>query len=453
MNQQYTFIYFNVFPLISIRKMKQLHISTHCQIFPPISRFFNLFLFISVCFLQSLSFSAKGQDKANHLDQYFKIAVENNPKLQAEYKAYEAALQKLPQASSLADPSLSIGYFISPVETRVGPQLARFSLTQMFPWFGTLKAQENVAALQAEAKFQSFLDTRNKLYWEVASQYYPLYELKKLVQIEKENIEILKSYKSLAERKFSSSSGSMVDVLRVDIMIDDAETNLDILRQKEKPLLTAFQNVLNKEVELEIPEKLNSVIFEPSLLKDSLFDAHPLIRSLEYKMQSAEANERVAQKQGFPKIGLGLDYVIVGERKDMDLADNGKDVLMPMVTLSLPIFRKKYTAQKKEAQLMQESYALQKQNVKNQLDADYESTVFEIEQQLELLDLYERQIRKSESTLQIIWKTYANSGADFEEVLRIQQQFLKYRKLKVKAEAEFSISIQKYEYLISNSAN
>ena len=420
-------------------KMKQLNIF----------KYFNLFLFISVCFLQTLSFSTKAQDQANHLDGYFKVAVENNPKLQAEYKAYEAVLQKLPQASSLADPSLSIGYFISPVETRVGPQLARFSLTQMFPWFGTLKAQENVVALEAEARFQSFLDARNKLYWEVASQYYPLYELEKLVQIEKENIEILKSYKSLAERKFSSSSGSMVDVLRVDIMIDDAETNLEILKQKEKPLLTAFQNVLHEEVELEIPEELTPLNFEASLLKDSLFDDHPLIQSLEYKMQSAEANERVTQKQGLPKIGLGLDYVIVGERQDMVLADNGKDVLMPMVTVSLPIFRKKYNAQKKEAQLMQESYELQKQNVKNQLDTDYESTVFEIEQQLELLNLYERQIKKTESTLEIIWKTYSASGTDFEEVLRIQQQFLKYRKLKATAEAEFNIKIEKYNYLIS----
>ena len=358
-----------------------------------------IYAFVVASFVQLFSYSINAQNDGSDLEDYFKIAVENNPKLQAEYKAYEAALQKLPQASSLSDPNLSIGYFISPVETRVGPQLARFSLTQMFPWFGTLKTQENVVALEAEARFQSFLDSRNKLYWEVASKYYPLYELGKLQQIEKENIEILKSYKSLAERKFSSSNGSMVDVLRVDIIMDDAETNLEILRQKEKPLVTAFQNVLNKEVEIEIPDNLNSVDFQPSLVKDSLFDQHPLIQSLEYKLQSAEASERLASKQGLPKIGLGLDYVIVGERQDMSLPDNGKDVLMPMVSVSIPIFRKKYNAQKKEAQLMQESYILQKQNVKNQLDTEYESTVFEIEEQLELLNLYERQIKKDRKSV------------------------------------------------------
>merc|ERR1712000_551534 len=103
------------------------------------------------------------------LEEYFKIAAENNPGLLSQYKEFEAVLQKVPQVSTLPDPSLSFGYFISPVETRVGPQRARFSLTQMFPWFGTLKAQEDVATLMAEAKYQEFLDARNKLLYQVAA--------------------------------------------------------------------------------------------------------------------------------------------------------------------------------------------------------------------------------------------------------------------------------------------
>ena len=71
---------------------------------------------------------------AQSLDDYFKLAAENNPGLQAKYKSFEAAMQKVTQVSSLPDPNLSFGYFVSPVETRVGPQRARFSLTQMFPW-------------------------------------------------------------------------------------------------------------------------------------------------------------------------------------------------------------------------------------------------------------------------------------------------------------------------------
>ena len=124
---------------------------------------------------------------AQTLDDYFQVAAENNPGLLSKYKNFEAAMQRVTQLSSLPDPNLSFGYFISPVETRVGPQQARFSLTQMFPWFGTLSFQEEAASLSAEAKYQEFLDARNKLYYQVAASYYPLYELEKLISIEEES--------------------------------------------------------------------------------------------------------------------------------------------------------------------------------------------------------------------------------------------------------------------------
>src|SRR5680860_518238 len=77
---------------------------------------------------------------AQTLDEYFKIAADNNPGLLSQRREFEAALQKVPQANSLPDPSFSVSAFGQMVETRVGPQQARFSLSQMFPWFGTLKA-------------------------------------------------------------------------------------------------------------------------------------------------------------------------------------------------------------------------------------------------------------------------------------------------------------------------
>ena len=101
--------------------------------------------------------------QAQRLDTYLQIAADNNPGLQSKYKEFEAALQKIPQVNALPDPSFSFGYFISPVETRVGPQRAKFSLSQLFPWFGTLEAKGDAAALMAAAKYQAFLEARNKL--------------------------------------------------------------------------------------------------------------------------------------------------------------------------------------------------------------------------------------------------------------------------------------------------
>lgn len=390
---------------------------------------------------------------AQSLDEYFKIAAENNPGLQAKYKSFEAAMERVAQVSSLPDPNLSFGYFISPVETRVGPQRARFSLTQMFPWFGTLKAQEDVATLMAEAKYQEFLDARNKLLYQVAAAYYPLYELKRLVEIENENISILSSYKDIASVKFQNGKGAMVDVLRVDIMLKDAATNLSILEQKKKPLETRFNTLLNRQEDetIIVQDSLYVENLPLTYRRDSLLTSNPLLDELDLKIKASEAQELAATKQGMPKIGVGLDYVIVGQRTDMSVPDNGQDVLMPMVTMSLPIFRGKYKAAQKEAQLMQESYALQKEDAVNRLTSTYEMIWFEIQKQLDQIILYEEQIMTSQQSLNLLFTAYGNSGKNFEEVLRMQQQILKYQKMKATALSDYNIAIAELDYITAKT--
>jgi outer membrane protein TolC len=389
----------------------------------------------------------------NTLTTYLGIAAENNPGLQSKYKEFEAALQKVPQVSSLPDPVFSFGYFISPVETRVGPQRAKFSLTQMFPWFGTLEAQADAAALMAEAKYQSFLDARNKLFLEVSAAYYPLYELGKWKQIEQENIDILQSYKTIATSRFKNGTSPMTDVLRVDIMLKEATTNLSILNKKEKPLLAAFNNLLNRDENetVHINDSLTTEYLPENFRKDSLLANNPMLNVLDMKIKASEVSELVAQKQGLPKIGVGLDYVIVGKRTDVSMPDNGKNVLMPMVSATIPIFRKKYKAAEKEAQLMRESYSLQKEETINSLTSNYESAWFQIQQQEELIDLYKEQILVSNQTLNLLFSAYGNSGKDFEEVLRMQQQLLKYEKMMATAEVQYQIAIAKLNYITAKT--
>ena len=390
---------------------------------------------------------------AQSLDDYFKLAAENNPGLQAKFKSFEAAMQKVTQVSSLPDPNLSFGYFVSPVETRVGPQRARFSLTQMFPWFGTLKAQEDAATLMAEAKYQEFLDARNKLYYQVSASYYPLYELQKLISIEEENQRILSSYKEIATIQFQNGKGSMVDVLRVDIMLKDATTNLSILEQKQKPLVTRFNKLLNRSDDdnIVVQDSLFTFSLPANYRKDSLLASNPILDELELKIEASKASEQAAIKQGLPKLGVGLDYVIVGQRTDVSLPDNGQDVFMPMVSVSLPIFRGKYKAAQKEAQLMQESFSHQKVDMANRLTSSYEMVWFDIQKQLEFIELYEEQIITSQQSLNLLFTAYGNSGKDFEEVLRMQQQILKYQKMKATALSDYHIALAELDYITAKS--
>lgn len=385
------------------------------------------------------------------LEDYYKIASENNPGVQARYKAFEAALQRVQQVGDLPDPNLSIGYFISPVETRVGPQQARISLIEIFPWFGTLAAQEDVASLEAQVKYQQFFEIRNHLYFKLSVVYYSIYELDQWSKNDKENIEILEVYKSIASKRFENGKGSMVDILRVDMMLNDASINLSILENKRVPLQTRFNLLLNrsKSHPILITDTLTYKQDVAIYKADSLFGSNPTIEELDFKVESYKARVRLANKNGLPKMGVGLDYLIIGERKDVNLADNGKDVLMPMISISLPIFRGKYRAAKKEAILLRDLYVLEKEDRINNLQGRYAMLSFEIEKQRELIKLCDQQQLASQQSLNLLYKSYGSSGEGFEEVLRMQQQLLKYQKLSITALVEYYKAAIEIDYLIA----
>ena len=64
---------------------------------------------------------------------------------------------------------------------------------------------------------------------------------------------------------------------------------------------------------------------------------HPELLKYDKLYESIEQSELLNLKESSPMIGFGLDYINVSERPDMNLSDNGKDIVMPMVSLSIPM--------------------------------------------------------------------------------------------------------------------
>jgi len=389
--------------------------------------------------------------QAQTLDDYLKEAAENNPGVKASYTEFEMSLQRVTQANSLPDPTLSIGVFLSPVETRVGPQRARISLSQMFPWFGTLKTKEKIAHATAEAKFQEFLTAKNELFLNVKKSYYPLVELQELVRLHQENLNILETSKQLALQAYSNGKGSMTDVLRVEIMMEDVKTELMLLQEKSKPLTVSFNRLLNRadsmEVKTSVVEK--PITEEINTSKDSLWLQNTVLKSIDAQLLAAQANETFSKKKALPQFGLGLDYVLIGKRTDMNVPDNGKNAIMPMFSMSLPIFRGKYKASIKEAELMTTGVLLKKENIQNNLISNYEFWEYELHKNFQNLVLYDSQIQKTKQILDLLYTAYSTSGKEFVEVLRTQQQQLKYEIASVSAIKNYYLALAQLEFITS----
>ncbi len=389
-----------------------------------------------------------------HLEAYLQAAAEQNPGLKAKFNLYLAALEKVHQEGTLPDPTVSFGYFISPIETRVGPQRFRLSLSQMFPWMGTLKVREQAASSMARIRFYEFEEARNQLFLQVRHKWLELYEIRRELSIMQESLDLLRSYEPVTKTKYEANLVSLADLIRVQISIDNAESQLKVLALKWEPALSNFNTLLNRELNLDVVLPDSIMIEEVSHYSQDSIAAHqPLIHSVNASLDALEHESALAALKRKPNIGFGLEYAMIGRRSDAMVADNGKDVLMPTVSLSLPVFKKKNRAYTREVALKKESYMAQRDQVTNELNNDWIKAENQMKSALEELNLYEAEIEKTQVLLRILTSEYTNNHRDFEDLLSAQQRLLQLQLALVKARVKYCHGLHQKDYLTGYTLN
>jgi outer membrane protein TolC len=389
-------------------------------------------------------------DLGQALNGYLKQAAENNPGLKYQFNNYMAALQRVDQIASLPDPQIAFGYFILPVETRNGPQTFKLSYSQMFPWFGTLNNQESMTTHRAKSNYEVFEEAKSQLFLDVKSAYYQLYFIEKSQRIIKENIQILETFKSLALIKIEAGKASAVDELRVEMQLADLENKQLYLRDQWLVNTVKFNRLLNvkNNAVIKLPDSLwaDDFSLEFQAAMDSLKANNHQLRNFDHKMESYQNQETVAKKKGTPNILLGADYIGIGDNGLN--ANSGKDALFVKVGITIPMYRKKYNGAIQEAALMQQVTEDQKADKTNALETLFEKTWSDYLDAKRRVDLFAKQSSLAQKAIRILQSEYQSNGSNFEEVLRMEKDLLKYELETQKALADKQAAIAFLEYLI-----
>jgi outer membrane protein TolC len=440
------------------------------------------------------------------LEYYLLQAAKNNPGVLQKYQEYLAALQKVPQAGGLPDPQLNLGVFLSPMELVSGNQLAEIQLMQMFPWFGTLRAAKDEMSLMANARFETFRDTKLQLFFDVQSTWYELYKLQQEISFSKKNLDLLRSIERLSLVKFTtapssgintlqsrapmqsgdsratsrissgmssmtgnvptqdgsstaqvpssmkentmgSSTGSsgLSDLYRVQMEIGDLENNIILLISQQNTIMAKFNSYLNRPpvTPVFLPDTLkpDTLGLPLQAVEDSMLSRHPMLGMLDYEKQSLESRKKMFSRMSYPMIGLGLNYSVINKTEMSTSSMNGKDMIMPMVSVSLPIYRKKYKAMRLEAEYLRTATEQNYAAVANNLITDYYQAVQEYEDARRRVKLFTNQSLLAQKSLDIMIRNFAASGSGLTEILRLRQQTLDYDYKQVEAVADFSTAI------------
>ncbi len=382
--------------------------------------------FRSVSVLCSLFFVLSAQSQ--NLQTYINEAISNSPEIQKFQFQYEILAEKVNEANWLPNTEITAGYFVSEPETRTGPQRARLSLRQMIPWFGTITARENYMGSMAEAQFEELVIAKRKLIVSVSQSYYNLMANKAKQDVLEQNIQLLQTYERLALTSVEVGKASAVSVLRLQIRQNELQQSKDILEQQFLAEQAVFNNLLNRES--GIPVEIVSELIMPSdieMISEEHLKIHPELTKYDKIYESVAQSEVLNQKESNPLLGFGLDYIPVSERTDMNPIDNGKDVLMPMVTLSIPIFNTKYKSQTRQNQLRQQEITSQKEERLNTLQTMLSKATFDRNTSRISFNTQVKNLKQAEDAEEILIKNYETGTIDFNDVLDIQELQLKFQ--------------------------
>lgn len=398
-------------------------------------------LFIGFCFLSLLNYS---QDLQTYIDE----AIANSPEIQKFELRYKITSEKVNEANWIPNTEFSVGYFISETETRVGAQRARFSVKQMLPWFGTITARENYATSMAETDYVAITIAKRKLALSVSQYYYQLYEIKAKQIILDDNIKLLKTYEQLALTSVEVGKASAVDVLRLQIRQNELQQQKEVLFQQAKGFEAAVNSLLNREYDknvtivdaLQIPDEDIQFSFDALSLNPELLKYDKLYESV---TQSEILNLREVK----PMLGFGVDYIPVSERTNMNLIDNGKDILMPMATITIPLFNSRYKSISKQNELRKQEIQLQKDERLNVLKAELSKTISQRNQSRINFNTQVKNEKQAENAEQILIKSYETGTIDFKDVLDIQELQLKFQMNKIESIKNYYVQTTIINYL------
>ena len=246
--------------------------------------------------------------------------------------------------------------------------------------------------------------------------------------------------------------GGMVDVLRIQMEIGELKNELALFEDRRRPLVAQFNRLLNRPAgeTVALPDSIGAVRMPVPIaeIPDSIRRNNPMLMMLEKEEEAFLAQKEMNRKMGFPMIGIGLQYSVFQQRPGGESMMNGRNMWMPMATVTIPLWRKKYRASVKEAEFLRASVIAQRRDVGHQLLVGYEEALKDFRGAERRRALYQRQTALAQQALDILTVQYATAGSAFEEILRMQQQLLDYRLRELNAVVNQNVAVAMVERLM-----
>lgn len=368
-------------------------------------------------------------DASSKLEDYLRYAFANSLLMRAAYERWEAAIERIPQARALDNPTLSFEYFIEQRDLRY-----QVSLEQMLPGFGKLGLRDKKAAAEAEAASHEFEASRVMVYDRVVRAFYEYHYLSRAIGVADENLQLLVNLEEVVATRYRTGTVPFSELIKVQLEKDRLASELATMRDargSKSAVLTALLNLTENDV-LPWPKVIPSGATESdeAVLSGMIEDLNPELKAAASMIAAEEFREKLAQKSFLPDFTIGANWMIM---PGIDGKGNEFDVSL-MAGVSVPIWWGRYRAEIREARAMARAATSERDDRRNMLKADLSMAIFKFRDAERRIALFATSlIPKATQALEVARQEFASGKTDFMTLVDAQRALLEFKLLAERA--------------------
>jgi len=384
------------------------------------------FVYLIVFFFVAAA-SARGEDV---LEGYIDEALANNPRVKVVYSKWQEAEFSVRPAAVLPDPTVSYTHFGANVETRVGPQEAKYGMRQKVPFFGKRGLKEEAAVQEAAARKKHYEEAVLELVREVKTVYFDIYWLDRALSVTREEKAILESLEKTATKRYETRQAPYQDAIKAQVEVNLLIDKLVKLDAARKSMGARFNTLLSRERGKEVvvgSVTAPDVTLVLETLRAAAQEQRPRLGAAVDQVQKAVSEERLARLGFAPDVTVGFDYIEVGGGHTT-AANDGQDAWMATVSFAVPLWWGVVKDEVRAKEAAREASEQTAQDVRDTVAYEVEDAYYKVKSYSDIVDLYETTlIPQAEQSFEAAQKGYEAGKADFLDWLESERVLLQTR--------------------------
>jgi len=389
------------------------------------------------------------------LQDLINTAIEVSPKIKMLEMKKLSAANRIEQNSNLPDPTLTLGLANLPVNSfslTQEPMTGKIvGLSQAFPFPGKLSEQADVNRKDVDIVEQEILDATNEIRKNVIKSYDELLYVRQAIEIANSSKDLLNNIAEVVRTKYSVSSASQQNILKVELEITNISEKIEDLKSKENSQLSMLNALLlrNENSPIQTPEfpEIDYQTFTVDALVDSAVKYRPFLAGIKEVKQKEVLKKSLAEYDYYPNFNLALQYSFRDkiERTNTPL----DDFFTVMLGISLPLnYGGKVSSKVEETESMQKLYDEQYNMSLQMLRSSFGSSIAKLNSLKERIKLVsEGSMIQANENLKTTLTSYQVGQVDFLNVIDAQNSLLKIENDLYRLKTDYLNEIAELEFL------